>query len=104
MYSASGSGFTAPPRSPIPAAGRLRNLFLAPALPGTELDMVAFQSTDEILAKAKAGNRYEEVRRIVDPLLDNPDKYWTTLVKEGLKGHYRVVSELLGPRIKQSIR
>ncbi|SIN72483.1 hypothetical protein SAMN05444166_0450 [Singulisphaera sp. GP187] len=91
------------PKSPIPAAGRMRNVFLAPALPGAELDMVAFQSTDDILARAKAGNRYEEVRRIVDPLLDNSDKYWSTLIEKGLMEHYSVVSELLCPRIKQSL-
>jgi hypothetical protein len=91
------------PKSPIPAAGRLRNVFLAPALQGAELDMVAFQSTEDILAKAKSGNRYEEVRRIVDPLLDNSDRYWPALIKEGLKDHYPVVSEFLCPRIRQSI-
>lgn len=91
------------PKSPIPLAGRLRSVFLAPALPGTELDMVAFQSTDDILAKAKAVDRYEEVRRKVDPLLDKSDAYWSALVKEGLKEHYPVVSELLCPRIKQSL-
>ncbi|AGA28829.1 hypothetical protein [Singulisphaera acidiphila] len=91
------------PKSPIPASGRMRSVFLAPALPGTELDMVAFQSAEDILAKARPGNRYEEVRRKVDPLLDNPTKYWSTIIDEGLKDHYPVVADLLGPRIKQSL-
>lgn len=91
------------PKSPIPAAGRLRMVHLAPALPGTELDMVAFQSAEDIKAKGKPGNRYEEVRQKVDPLLDNPGKYWSTIIDEGLMDHYPVVSDLLGPRIKQSL-
>ena len=91
------------PKRPLQLGGRMLNLFLAPALPGTELDMVAFQFTEDIMAKSVPGNRYEEVRRKVDPLLDSPDDYWRTLKAEGLMGHYPVVSELLGPRIRQSI-
>jgi hypothetical protein len=88
MSWASGSGFT---------------VFLAPALRGTELDQVAFQSAEDIQRKAKPGNRYEAIRKKVDPLLDDPQKYWRTLMAEGLKDHYPVVSELLAPRIRQSL-
>ena len=54
-------------------------------------------------AKARPGNRYEEVRLKVDPLMENPARYWSTIIAEGLKDHYPVVSDLLGPRISQSI-
>lgn len=82
---------------------RMHNMFLAPALPGTAIDSVAFQSTAEILGKKTSANRYEEVRRLVDPLLDNEPAYWSTIMANGLKGHYEVVSELLGPRVRQSV-
>jgi hypothetical protein len=91
------------PKSPLPLGRRMLNLYLAPALPGTALDMVAFRFSDDIKAKPAPGNRYEEVRRLVDPLLDNPATYWPTIIKAGLKSHYEVVSDLLGPRIRQSI-
>jgi hypothetical protein len=39
----------------------------------------------------------------VDPLLDDSSKYWSTIIAEGLKGHYKVVSDLLSPRISQSL-
>ena len=91
------------PKSPLSPAARMRNLYLAPALPGAELDRVAFQSSEDIKAKAQAGNRYEEIRKKVDPLLDDPAKYWPAIIKLGLKGHYQAVSELLGSRITQSI-
>jgi hypothetical protein len=64
---------------------------------------VAFQSSEDIKAKAKSGNRYEEIRKKVDPLLDDPTKYWPAIIRLGLKGHYQVVSQLLGSRITQSI-
>ena len=89
------------PKKPLQLGARLLNLYLAPALPGAELDMVAFQFSEDI--QAKASNRYEEVRKQVDPLLDNPTQYWSTIIALGLKDHYPVVSELLGPRIRQSI-
>jgi hypothetical protein len=91
------------PKSPLPLGARMLNVYLAPALPGTELDMVAFQFSEDIKAKAIAGNRYEEIRKQVDPLLDTPTKYWSTIITLGLKDHYPVVSELLGPRIRQSL-
>jgi hypothetical protein len=90
------------PRS-APPPGRASNVFLAPALTGTESDSVAFQSADDLRQKAKPANRYEQIRWQVDPLLDDPKKYWPTLVKLGLKGHYQVVSDLLSPRIQQSL-
>jgi hypothetical protein len=91
------------PKSPLPLGARMLNAHLAPALLGAEMDSVAFQSSEDIKRKARAANRYEEIRREVDPLLDKPAEYWSTIIKRGLKGHYQVVSELLGPRIKQSI-
>ncbi len=91
------------PKGPLQLGARLLNVYLAPALPGTELDMVAFQFSEDIKAKAIAGNRYEEIRKQVDPLLDDPTKYWSTIIPLGLKDHYPVVSELLGPRIRQSL-
>jgi hypothetical protein len=90
-------------RNPLPLGGRMMNLYLAPALPGTEMDMIAFQHSEDLKRKPRPANRYEEVRKIVDPLLDNTDQYWSKLIAEGLKDHYPVVSELLGPRIRQSI-
>ncbi len=90
------------PKSPIPLAGRMRGVYLAPALPGTELDMVAFQTTEEIQAKPKAGNRYEEIRRVVDPLLDKPDKYWPALIKEGLKTTTRWCPNFSGPALSRA--
>lgn len=91
------------PRRPVSTAARLPWVHLAPALPGTSLDSVAFQSPEEIRAKSRPGNRYEEVRAKVDPLVENTGQYWSTLMSQGLKGHYEVVSELLGPRIRQSL-
>jgi len=89
-------------KRPLPSGG-MSNVFLAPALPGTEMDRVAFQSAEDIRQKPKAGNRYEEVRKRVDPLIDDAQAYWSTIIKLGLKGHYQVVSGLLGPRIQQSL-
>jgi hypothetical protein len=91
------------PRSPLPLGARLLNVHLAPALPGTETDMVAFQFSEDIKAKPTTGNPYEAVRKQVDPLLDNPARYWSTIIGLGLKDHYPVASEMLGPRIRQSI-
>ncbi len=91
------------PKRPLQIGARMLNLYLAPTLPGAEMDMVAFQSAEDIKAKARAGNRYEEIRKQVDPLLDDPTKYWSTIMTLGLKGHYQVVSEFLGPRIRQSL-
>lgn len=88
---------------PLPVGQRMLNVFLAPSLPGTEIDRVAFQTSQDIKRKGRPGNRYEEVRLKVDPLLDNTSAYWSALLREGLFGHYRVVSELLGPRIRQSL-
>jgi len=58
---------------------------------------------EDIGAKAKPGKSLRGGPRKVDPLLDNPAKYWSTIIDEGLKDHYPVVSELLGPCIKQSL-
>lgn len=91
------------PKRPLPLGRRLSNVHLAPALPGTELDQVAFQRSEDIRARPRPANRYEEVRRKVDPLLDDTAAYWSALLKEGLYDHYRVVSDLLGPRIAQSL-
>lgn len=91
------------PKNPLALGARMLNLYLAPALPGTELDIVAFQFSEDIKAKTVARNRYEEVRKIVDPLLDDSNKYWSTIIAQGLKDHYPVVSDLLGARIRQSI-
>ena len=91
------------PRDPLPIGGRMLSVKLAPALPGAEMDTVAFQLHEDIKNKRVASNRYEEVRKEVDPLLDNPSKYWSTIIARGLKDHYPVVSEFLGPRIGQSI-
>ncbi len=91
------------PKSPLPLGSRMLNVYLAPALPGSEVDSVAFQLSEDLKAKPKAANRYEEIRKQVDPLLDNPTSYWSKIISLGLKDHYPVVSDLLGPRIKQSI-
>jgi hypothetical protein len=91
------------PKSPLSLGSRMLNVYLAPALPGTALDTIAFQFSEDIKAKRAPGNRYEEVRRKVDPLLDDPGSYWSTIIAEGLFDHYPVVSALLGPRISQSI-
>src|SRR5207244_1700876 len=90
-------------KNPLRFGTRMLNVHLAPALPGTEMDMVAFQHSEDIMRKATASNRDDEVRKQVDPLLDNPTEYWSTIIRLGLLDHYPVVSELLGPRIKQSI-
>jgi hypothetical protein len=90
-------------RNPLPIGRRMLNVHLAPGLPGAELDRVAFQTSQDLKARGRPGNRYEEVRLKVDPLLDNTAAYWSAILKEGLYGHYRVVSDLLGPRISQSL-
>jgi hypothetical protein len=87
------------PKQPKPS--RMRNVFLAPAVTGVELDRAAFQSVEEIKQKAKPGSRYEEIRKEVDPLLDDETKYWAK-IKPNMKGHYAVAADLLGPRIAQS--
>lgn len=89
--------------NPLALGQRLLNVHLAPSLPGVEMDQVAFQLSQDLKRKGRAGNRYEEVRLIVDPLLDDTNTYWTTILKEGLWNHYRVVSDLLCPRISQSL-
>jgi hypothetical protein len=91
------------PRNPLPLGRRMLNVHLAPALPGAELDQVAFQRFEDIKARGRPANRYEEVRLKVDPLLDSTAAYWSAILKDGLYGHYRVVSDLLGPRISQSL-
>lgn len=90
-------------KNPLKLGSRMSNVHLAPSLLGTEMDQVAFQLSEDIKAKPRPTNRYEEVRSIVDPLLDRTGAYWTALLKEGLFDHYRVVSDLLGPRIRQSL-
>jgi hypothetical protein len=92
-------------KSPLPLGGRLLNLHLAPALRGAEIDMVAFQWIEDIMARPTVPGSYEEVRKTVDPLMDlgSPSKYWSTLIAKGLKEHYPTASELLGPRIRQSV-
>ena len=90
-------------KRPLPLGSRMLNLYLAPALPGTELDRVAFQFSEDIMAKPAPPGSYEDVRKTVDPLLDDTSRYWSTIIAKGLKGHYQVVSELLGPRIRQSL-
>ena len=86
---------------PIQASARVRNMFLAPALPGAEVDLVAFQTPEEIQKKARAANPYEIARAKLDPLLDDPKKYWPALLPQ-VKHHYQVASELLCPRLKQT--
>lgn len=91
------------PKNPLPLGARMLNVYLAPALPGAELDMVAFQFSEDIKRKTVPGSRYEEVRKLVDPLLDEPWKYWPAITAQGLRGHYAVVSTLLASRISQSV-
>jgi hypothetical protein len=90
-------------KKPLPLGARMLNLYLAPALQGTEFDSVAFQFSEDIAAKRAPANRYEEIRKQVDPFLDDTTTYWSKIIALGLKDHYPVVSELLGPRIKQSL-
>jgi hypothetical protein len=84
------------------AGGRMQNLFLAPAVPGVELDRTAFQSVEEIQGKPDTGNPYEAVRRKVDPFLDDPQVYSRKLNAQPLKDHFQVVRELFGHRLGES--
>jgi hypothetical protein len=90
-------------KNPLPVGSRMTNVHLAPGLLGVEMDRVAFQASEDIKFRNRPGNRYEEIRLKVDPLLDNTSKYWSTILDAGLFGHYRVVSDLLGPRLSQSL-
>jgi hypothetical protein len=89
-------------KRPLPPGQRMLNAHLAPSLTGTEPDRLAFRLSEDIKAKARPGNRYEEVRLKVDPLLGNTDAYWSAILKVGLFNHDRVVSDLLGPRISRA--
>jgi hypothetical protein len=88
------------PKDPSP--GKPQNIFLAPAVPGVEVDRTAFQSVEDIKGKPDTGNPYETVRRKVDPFLDDPDQYSTKLRQEALKDHFQVVRELFGHRLSES--
>jgi hypothetical protein len=90
------------PKRPRPG-GPSRNVKLAPALPGVALDRDAFQSVDEIRQKIHPTNPYERARSEVDPLLDQPDAYWKALKDRGVFTHYQVASQLLAPRLRQSL-
>jgi hypothetical protein len=91
------------PKHPRPG-GPLRNVYLAPALPGAWLDMVAFQSVEEIRQKVHPTNPYERARSEADPLLDQPDAYWKALKARGLLTHYEVASQILAARLRQSLK
>lgn len=88
------------PKAPKP--GGMRNLFLAPAVPGVEIDSTAFQSVDDIGSKPDSPNPFETVRRKTDPYLGDPRQYARKLGGEALKDHFQVVRELFGPRIAAS--
>lgn len=89
------------PREPRPG-GKMRNVFLAPAVPGVELDRTAFQSPEDIKGKPGIGNPYETVRRKVDPFLGDPDTYSAKLNQQALKEHFQVVRELFSVRLSES--
>jgi hypothetical protein len=85
------------PQEPVKTP--LKHVRLAPAVMGVEDDSVAFQSVDALKAKSKPSNRYEEIRKQVDPWLDNTSKYWDILFNAAYD-HYKVASALFSPRIK----
>jgi hypothetical protein len=94
------------PRKPISSQRQIPNLYLAPAVDGiaTARDDIAFQSIPDILDWSPAGpNVYNDVRKKTDPFLDDAShmRYWSEL-RGKLVGHFRVVKDLLGPRIRQS--
>jgi hypothetical protein len=93
------------PARPQPAFAR--RVFLAPAFAGVENDRVAFQSPDRIQEQLKPATRYEQIRKKLDPLLNNGRKYWQTFDedKDGpeLKDHFDVPADLLTPRIKDAM-
>src|SRR5262249_15623410 len=82
-----------------PTKTPLAHVRLAPAVAGVEQDSVAFQSVAAIAAKAKPGNRYEEIRKKVDLWLDNTAAYWQILDPVAYD-HYQVVTALFGQRIR----
>jgi hypothetical protein len=100
------------PKSPLLDGGGLQHVYLAPALPGVDRDSIAFQSTAQIQRKPNGSSPYEDTRKQADPFLDDHDAYFRIVIhgskqsglvtQGGLFEHYRVVSSLLGPRIRQS--
>lgn len=94
------------PKKPIENHRRIPDLYLAPAVDGiaTARDDIAFQSIPDILDWSPAGpNVYNDVRKKTDPYLDDPShaRYWGQ-IRGKLTGHFQVVRDLLGPRIRQS--
>jgi hypothetical protein len=94
------------PKQPVQSGKRLPNTYLAPAVDKvyTANDDVAFQSLADVTDWNPAGpNVYTDVRKATDPLLDGNDhsRYWKQLFPK-LTGHFQVVRDLLGPRLKQS--
>ena len=89
------------PQAPKPGGG-LKNLYLAPAVPGCEVDSTAFQSMEAITAKPDATNPFDVVRRKTDPYLGEPATYSNKISREALKGHFQVVRELFTPRLVRS--
>jgi len=89
------------PAAPRPGGG-LKNLHLAPAVPGCEIDSTAFQSMEAIKAKPTSPNPFDVVRRKTDPFLGDPVTYSRKISHEALKGHFQVVQELFGHRLIES--
>jgi hypothetical protein len=93
------------PTRPMPAFAR--RVHLAPTFAGVESDRVAFQPPDRIQEQLKPATKYEQVRKRLDPLLDDARKYWKTFDddKDGpeLKDHFDVPADLLTPRIKAAM-
>ncbi|MBL8793760.1 MAG: hypothetical protein JNM56_07645 [Planctomycetia bacterium] len=94
------------PKRPLARSQALPRMYVAPAVDRvyTADDDVAFQSIIDVTDWSPAGpNVYTDVRKATDPLLDSYDHsvYWTKLFPK-LSGHFHVVRDLLGPRIKQS--
>jgi hypothetical protein len=94
------------PKNPLGSGGGLPNTYVAPAVDRiyTAQDDVAFESLEDVQDRSAAGpNRYVDVRKATDPLLD--DTYqgrWWGKIYGSLTGHFQCVRDLLGPRIMQS--
>ncbi len=94
------------PKKPLLNGQRIPNVYLAPAVDKnfTANDDVAFQSFEDLNDWGAAGpNLYSDTRKATDVFLDdgNQARYWSKL-RPKLTGHFQVVRDIFGPRIKQS--
>jgi hypothetical protein len=82
----------------------MRRVFLAPTFAGVETDRVAFQPTEYYQKQQKPATTYEQMRKTLDPSLDDEKKYWQTfdgnMGNSKLMSHYGVAEALLARRIK----